>query len=184
MLERLGGKHISDNPRIALPAGCFNVAIEHHNGIVALCENGYFGTACALIRVIFEACMRGIWLNKCATEDELNQYRNDNLRKRFDEILEAVEKLEGYEEKIFGRIKKEYWNSMNSFTHTGYLQVSRRLSADSLGPNYSDEDIITAIGFSGSMCLFAALQIALLIEDSKLANEILQKIKEFESPTF
>jgi hypothetical protein len=68
---------------------------------------------------------------------------------------------------------------MNSFTHTGYFQVSRRLSADSLGPNYSDDEVIRVLTFSGSMCLLAALQIALLIGDSNLSNEILEKIKEF-----
>ncbi|KAF0143717.1 MAG: hypothetical protein FD156_2452 [Nitrospirae bacterium] len=184
VLERIGGKNISASPRIALPAGCFDVAIEHHNGIVVLCENGHFGTACALIRVIFEACVRGIWLHNCATEDELIQYRNDNLRKGFNNVLQEVEQLESFKEGVLSSIKEEYWGPMNSFAHTGYFQVSRRLSADSLGPNYADEEAIKVLTFSGSMCLLAALQIALLIGDSNLSNEILGKIKEFGTAKF
>lgn len=184
VLERIGGKNISASPRIAIPAGCFDVAIEHHNGIVVLCENGHFGTACALIRVIFEACVRGIWLHNCATEDELTQYRNDNLRKGFNNVLQEVEQLEGFNEGILGNVKSEYWGAMNSFTHTGILQVSRRLSEDSLGPNYSDEEVIKVLNFSGSMCLLAALKIALLIGDSNLTNEILEKIKGFGGAKF
>lgn len=184
VMKFLGGKKLAASRRIALSAGCFDVAIEHHNGIVMLCKNGYFGSACALIRVIFEACVRGVWLHECATEEEISQYENDTLDKKFHQILPAVEQLEGFNEGVLGSVKSEYWGAMNSFTHTGILQVSRRLSSDSLGPHYSDEDVTKVLNFSGSMCLFAALQIALLIGDSNLQNEILEKVKEFGDTKF
>jgi len=68
---------------------------------------------------------------------------------------------------------------MNSFTHTGILQVRRRLSKDSVGPQYPDGEILEVLSFSGAMCLFAAQQIALLSGDISLANEMLEKIDEF-----
>jgi len=184
VLERLGGKELAPSHRIALPAGCFDVAVEHHNGIIALCENGYFGSAFALIRVIFEACVRGVWLHNCATEEEIFQFEKDTLDKKFYQVLQEVEQLEGFNEGILGSVKSKYWGAMNSFTHTGIFQVSRRLSEGSLGSNYSDEEVIEVLGFSGVMFLFAAQQIALLSGDLSLANEMLGKMSEFAGAKF
>jgi hypothetical protein len=183
-VERLVGKELSANHRIALPAGCFDVAVEHQNAIVVLCENRHFGSAFALIRVIFEACVRGVWLHRCATEQEVTKYQNDTLDKKFYQVLQQVEKIEGFEDGILGGVKSKYWNAMNSFTHTGILQVSRRLSEDSLGPHYTDDEILEILGFSGAMCLFAAQQIALLSGDLSLANQMLEKMVEFANAKF
>lgn len=184
IVEHLTGKKLSISDRTALPAGCFDVAIEHQNGIVVLCASGHFGPAFALIRIIFEACVRGVWLHNCATEQEIAQYKNDTLDRKFSSILKAVEQSEGFNEGILGNVKRKYWKAMNSFTHTGILQVSRRLSEDSLGPNYSDEDVLVVLGFSGAMCLFAAQQIALLADDLVLAETMLRKMAEFTDAKF
>lgn len=184
VVEHLSGKKLSLSDRTALPAGCFDVAVEHQNGIVVLCASGHFGPAFALIRIIFEACVRGVWLHNCATEQEIAQYKNDTLDRKFYSILQAVEQLEGFNEGILGNVKRKYWTAMNSFTHTGILQVSRRLSDDSLGPNYSDEEVLEVLGFSGVICLFAAQQIALLAGDLVLADTMLSKMAEFADSKF
>jgi len=183
-VQRLKGKELSTDLRIFLSAGCFDVALEHQNAIVVLCEKQLFGSAFALIRVIFEACVRGVWLHQCATEQEITKYKNDTLDRKFFLILQDVEKLDGFEEGILGEVKSNYWKSMNSFTHTGILQVSRRLSEDSIGPRYSDGEILEMLSFSGAMCLFAAQQIALLSGDISLANEMLGKIDDFANAEF
>lgn len=183
-LEQVGGKSISADHRTALSAACFDVAIEHHAAIATLCQQNQYGSAFALIRVLFESCVRGVWLHKCATSSELDRYKKDSLDKRFYQVLEDVEKQEGFEEGVLSNVKLRYWDVMNSYTHTGILQTSRRLSETTVGPAYTAGEVIEALGFAGSLCMFATQQVALLFGDLPLANAVLNKMRAYASVNF
>jgi len=177
-VARLIGKESHADRRISFPARCFDVTIEHQNAIVVLCANRYFGSAFALVRILFEACVRGVWLRRCATDQELSEYNSDTLDKKFYLILEQVEEVDGFGCSVLGKVKEKHWKAMNSYTHTGSRQLNRRLAGDSLGPNYQDNEILEVLGFASTMCLFAAQQIALLSGDLSLANEMTEKTGE------
>lgn len=66
---------------------------------------------------------------------------------------------------------------MNSFTHSGFLQVVRRNKEDSLEPNYTNEEIIELVNIANALGMLSALQIALLAGKNKLANDMLEKSK-------
>lgn len=183
-VKRLIGKASRADRRISFPVRCFDVAIEHQNAIVVLCANRNFGSAFALVRILFEACVRGVWLLHCATNQELSEFNNDTLNKKFYLILEQVEKIDGFDCGILGKIKEKYWKAMNSYTHTGIRQVNQRLANVSLGPHYQDDEILEVLGFASTMCLFAAQQIALLSGDLPLANEMTEKTGELADLKF
>ena len=64
------GWHRSPCQRLA--EGCLDVALEHHRAIVLLISHALYGSAFALIRLLFEAyMMRGLWLHRCASEAAL-----------------------------------------------------------------------------------------------------------------
>lgn len=182
-VKRLIGKASHADRRISFPVRCFDVAIEHQNAIVMLCANRHFGSAFALVRILFEACVRGVWLWRCATDQELSEY---NLDKRLDFhlILAQVEKVYGFDCGVLGKVKERHWKAMNSYTHTGVRQLNQRLASDSLGPNYQDDEILEVLGFASTMCLFAAQQIALLSGDLSLANEMTEKTGELADLKF
>lgn len=58
-----------------VPAAVLGLAIEHQMAIQDLVARQHLGSAFALVRPQFEALVRGIWLDLCATEDELKEGR-------------------------------------------------------------------------------------------------------------
>ena len=47
-------------------------------------------------------------------------------------------KAEGF----YDDLKKRAWPALNSYAHTGMLQLGRRFTGQNVQPNYSDEEIV------------------------------------------
>lgn len=181
----IGGLSVPTNDRAVIVAACQDVALEHHKSIVLTTREQFHGSAFALIRLQFEAYVRGQWLRYCASDDELVTFKErDKLDKTFGELIGDVEGHEAFEEGVLSSIKRESWCAMNSFTHTGRLQVVRRLSATEIGSNYPEEEIVGTLDFADSMALLAALAILNVatgeeVDREALANQLLERMKEF-----
>ena len=142
-----------------------------------LVKERLYGAAFALLRAVFESYVRGIWLHRCATKVDLEKFAKDKSPK-FNELIKAVEKLEGHEDKVLSKIRERVWKSMNSYTHTGYLQVVRRQTETSIEPNYDDDEILEAVNVANACGCLAAISICDLTNNGVLANTILDKFKK------
>jgi hypothetical protein len=171
------GLKLASEERIRLSAGCLDMAREHQKAIVLLVAKKLYGSAFSLARLIFEAYVRGIWLQMCASETELEKYKKDELEKKFHVLISEIECCDGFNEGILSEAKAANWFSMNSFTHSGFLQVVRRNKEESIEPNYPDEEIIELVNMANALGMLAALQIALLAGKKDLANDMLEKSK-------
>ena len=177
MDQRIDGLEISSDDRTRISAGCLDISLEHQKAIVLLIANKLIGSAFSLARLLFEAYIRGLWLGRCATEQEIEKYQQDKLRKTFETLVQEIEQLEGFNEGVLSKAKAANWNSLNSYTHSGYLQIVRRNKTDTIEPNYDDEEIIDMLGFANAIGMLSALQIALMAGKEKLAMELLEKSK-------
>ena len=179
------GLSVPTNDRTVIVAACQDVALEHHKSIVLTTREQFYGSAFALIRLQFEAYVRGQWLRYCASDDELATFKErDKLDKKFGEIIGDLESHETFDEGVLSNIKVESWRAMNSFTHTGLLQVIRRISTTEIGSNYPEEEIIGTLDFADSMALLAALAIVNVTigeeaDREALAEQLLERRKEF-----
>lgn len=68
---QIDGLEIASEERIRLAAGCLDMALEHQKAIMLLVANKLYGSAFSLARLIFEAYVRGVWLQMCASETEI-----------------------------------------------------------------------------------------------------------------
>lgn len=164
--------------RTLISVGCLDQAIEHHVAICTLLKHQINGSAFALVRLVFEAFIRGVWLGNSATEAQINQYSNDKLDIKFGTLINDVQKIDGFESKLFEELKDQAWNAMNSYTHTGIMQVGRRFGKEFVYPSYKDEEIIEILKISGSFALLAFQQIAGAGNRLDLANEATRKLSE------
>jgi len=174
---QIDGLEIASEEKIRLAAGCLDMALEHQKAIVLLVANKLYGSAFSLARLIFEAYVRGVWLQMCASETEIKKFKKDELEKNFNMLINEIERCDGFNEGILSAAKATNWLSMNSFTHSGFLQVVRRNKEDSLEPNYTDEEIIELVNIANALGMLSALQIALLAGKNKLVNDMLEKSK-------
>jgi hypothetical protein len=130
-----------------------DIALEHHEAIWVLTERRLNGSAFAMVRPVFDTMYRAFWINKVATEQEIEQAIDDELGFPIDKILKEIK--QGYfsdrppeEAELFGEILqtlRDAWGAMCSFTHSGALPIRRRFTGDELKPNYSEGAIAEAL---------------------------------------
>lgn len=130
-----------------------DIALEHHEAIWLLTKSNLNGSAFAMLRLVFDAMFRAFWINKVATEQQIEQAFDDRLgfdiNKMLDEIKEGYfsdrpqEEAHQFDE-ILQRLKKA-WGPMCSYTHSGALQIHQRFTGDELKPDYSQGAIAEAL---------------------------------------
>jgi len=175
----LNGIKIKADVRSKLAAGCLDTALEHQKAIVLLVAKQLYGSAYALIRVLYESYIRGIWLHRCASDEEVNSFRHGKIKKQIGELIQEIEKIDGFEGGVLSSIKNASWGSMNSYTHSGNLQAVRRLTEHTIESNYEPKEIEEVINFVNAMSFQVAIAITILGGTQEVAAVLLSKAEEF-----
>ncbi|RFC35669.1 MAG: hypothetical protein DID92_2727744053 [Candidatus Nitrotoga sp. SPKER] len=171
------GLKIPSDDKIRAAASCFAIAQDHHQAIVRLIEYQLFASVFSLVRIEFEAYIRGEWLSQCASDKLVIAFLKGIEPPRIDCMIEQLEKLEPFNENILSQIKQKNWRSMCAFTHTGGLHVLLWNTEDGIEPNYIKEDVIKMLNFAEIIASLAALAVAGLAGNKKLAVRILKALK-------
>jgi|ERR1017187_515761 hypothetical protein len=163
--KRLLSRHVyPDSLRTVILAGCVDQMIEHHEAMLCLMRNAKFGSAFALARSIVEGMYRGLWLNFCATDAQVEQFeRKDELPLSMAELADAID--EKYSaEGFFADLKKRTWPALNSYTHTGMLQLGRRFTGHKAEPSYKDGEI-SAVTTTVTTCILLLVSKFLAVQN-------------------
>ena len=177
--SNIDGLDIPANDRMRLAAGCLDMALEHQKSIVLLTANSLFGSAAALVRLEFEAYVRGVWLLYCASEVEIEKFKKDKLNKKFWELIDAIEKLEAFNVGTLSHVKETSLKAMNSFTHSGLYQIVRRNTANEIRPNYTDEELVDALETANSFGILTAIAISDMAQNEQLAQKVFERGQKF-----
>lgn len=159
--------------------GCLDIALEHREALVLLISHQMYGSAFTLLRSIFESYVRGVWLHRCATESEIAAFKNDRLDHTFASLIQAIENIEDFSLGILSRLKQQGWKAMNSYTHSSFQHVMRRMTAETLEPNYDEGEIQEALSCANALGLLCVLQIAFLSTNKELPMSVLEKTRVF-----
>ena len=180
--SKIDGLTFVSDDRSRIVAGCFDIALEHQKAIIILLARQMYGSAFSLLRLLFEAYVRGLWLQHCANENEIEKLKNGRIDKTFGNLIKDIEKNEGYQGGVLSKAKKAGWNKTNCFTHSGFSQVVRRNTESSIEPNYDSEEIKEAMDFTNAIGLLTSLELSFLTKNEALSLEILEKTKEIKIP--
>jgi len=122
--------------------GTIDQLIEHHASMLLLIRENKVGSAFALSRSIVEGMYRGLWINLCATDDQVNHFeQDDRLPVNMSQMADAIDdkyRAEGF----FVDLRQRAWPHLCSYAHTGMLQLGRRFTDHALIPRYSDGEIV------------------------------------------
>lgn len=177
--SNIDGLDIPANDRMRLAAGCLDMALEHQKSIVLLTANSLFGSAAALVRLEFEAYVRGVWLLYCASDLEIEKFKKDKLDKNFGQLIEDIEKHGAFNVGTLSHVKNASWKAMNSFTHSGLYQIVRRSTANEIMPNYADAELIDALETANSFGILTAIAISDMARNETLAKKVFDRGKEY-----
>ena len=130
-----------DDLRTVLVIGFIAQMIEHHEATLLLIHQGKAGSAFALARSLVEGMYRALWINLAATDAEVARFeRRDDVGLTMAELARLIDTA--YEaEEFFTNLRARSWDALNSYTHTGVLQLGRRFREHNVEPAYSDGEI-------------------------------------------
>jgi hypothetical protein len=141
----LGRYEYQGTLRTYVTLGFISQLLEHHDAALLLIKHEMLGTAFSLTRGAVEGMFRALWLDNCATDQQVEEFtRTDKFPvSKAADVATAVDKgfqTNGY----FERLHKRAWNVLNSLAHTGRVQLTHRFTGSLTKPSYSDEQIIRA----------------------------------------
>ncbi len=173
----IDGSSISGGTDAVIAGALLDQAQEHCMSIVRLIESDRHGSAFALARVAFETAVRGIWILRCASPQEVGAFQSEKLSKQFGTIVSEVESFYGATGGILSHVKSSYWSPMCSYTHGGHLQATRRIGGDQVLPRYSEAEKEEVLRFSEFCYYLSAIEIWQLVGNHQMAAEWLSKFQ-------
>ena len=136
------GKHgFPDDYRTVTVIGFISTVIEHQESALLLVMHKKVGSAFALSRPIVEGTYRGLWINACATDEEVEKFnKGDKIDLTFGQIAAALDPAHNTGD-FFQDFKNRSWTALNSYTHGGMLQLGRRFTKHEVVNNYREGEI-------------------------------------------
>jgi len=166
--------------RTRAAAACFAVVQEHHQAILILTDHRIFASSFALLRVAFDAYVRGAWLSLCATEAQAEAFFRGKEPEGMNVLLKALEGTPEFSNGELTAIKVGSWKAMCAYTHTGGLQVQRWNNDDAVEPSYTLDEVMDVLQFTELLGMMSVVSFASLIDDVVLANDALTRLKAMQ----
>lgn len=157
-----------DEVNVLIAVGCYDLAIEHQAAMLLLCKSNLYGTMFATQRLLFEALLRGLWVQYCASPSDIKQFTEGHGPRKLLSMTSAIEKKLGDELLPLESYRKRLEGHLHDFTHTGFQHVARRHRPGEVRSNYSERDICVAINLAALLGLQAAARMAVVAGDDKL----------------
>jgi hypothetical protein len=177
--ERASEVTLPADERAQLAIGCFDVALEHQAAIALLHSSELYGSELALLRVLAESLVRGLWLLQCADEGQLRKFKKGKLNKKMAELIAEIEGSIGTPNGVLSAFKKNAWPALNDFTHTGFHQVSRRHSPERVEGSYAEDELAKALGVAGALGLIAGAQIVGMSDRRELVSAFVEFMSKY-----
>ena len=128
-----------------------------------LADRPLWGPAYALLKCLLDALVRGVWLARCATDDDLESFELAGLRtKSFEDLVDDVERALGHSRGALSKLGQSSWAMFSDFTRTGIDHVGRRHGPISTEPNYPVAETEQALRLATALGLLAATELASL----------------------
>ena len=141
------------------------------------------GAASALLRVLFEAHIKAEWVRICATEEQLHQFKKDNVKstinpKKDITFGEMVSQLEEAKPNLDGAIlefKKHHWKGLNSYTHAGVLQLIQF----SQGQEKKEDLLNNAIDFSSRFSIASLGSVGKILKSEEILSKYINLSEKY-----
>lgn len=149
---------INQTDRNRAVAASQGIAQDHLYAITLLMKNTLYSSSFALLRCLFEAYYRGLWLHYCATDAEVSEFLGGAEPPK--NIIARIEATPEFQSGVLSQVKRQGWKAMCAYTHTGGLHLQRWQSADAVEPSFEDAELEECLNFAELFGAMAALEVA------------------------
>ncbi|WP_415397608.1 DUF6988 family protein [Sulfurimonas sp. CS5] len=163
------------------------IAMDNHESICILVEREKYVSASSLSRPLVEASIRAMWLS-LNENNKLVTYAINQLEKGKDKfptfkIMFDMIDEHSDEDKLTLGTRKEI-KALHSYAHGGHFMISRCMTEDTIGTNFSSDEVIGMLRGATYYMLLTLLAFASKVGDKELADKINKDIKSYLSLSF
>ena len=159
MRELLLPHEYSADTKTVLVVGYVDLALEYHKAIWVLKDSKLYGAAFALVRPVFDAWMRALWINAIATAEQIEQARRDELHwPKMDKMLADIKEVyfgHAEQDAEFAAVVERFfqfltplWRVLSGYAHPGARQLARRFTGAQVKASYTEQEIKQALNLS------------------------------------
>jgi len=162
--EKLYGIEVHTNDISHLGIASFAIVHEHQKSALLLTELGLMASSMALMRPMFEAYVRGLWL-VYATQEEFNQYQagRDSL-----DLERAIRLILSRSGKSRFNDALEMWKlskkTLHGYVHNSFQALIRRSGLIEL----PTADVVSTLNFSSALATIASIEITEIMDSDAL----------------
>jgi hypothetical protein len=170
-------KSLPANNRVRAAGSCLCIAQDHHHAIIVLLDARLYASCFVLLRVAFEAYVRGEWLALCATDTQVQKFLKGWEPPKIDKLLDALAQKDAFREGRLSLIKERNWKALCGYTHTGGIHVQRWNTSDAIQANYSVAELLEVLRFADIIATLAVLGVLSLSDDVATSEKLLERFK-------
>ena len=174
-----GNMTLVSDERSRLTSALLYTSNEHFFSIVKLCSKNIPTSAFALLRPQYEAYTRGIWVQYCATDPQVESILNGkNFPRGNADILRDLDGVEGIDGNALNNLNEVVWKKGCDYTHGGGIQASWHIGRSSIGSQYNRKEINGLCQVSCSISLSNSIDLAKLCNSPNTVVKLANKYKK------
>ncbi len=149
-------------------------SLDLSDAILVLIEACLPGPAMTLARPLFESYVRGFWLLRFASDQEIAKF-NSGAGPKFTHLLKAIgNDMESGAAWIHAN-EKTNWIAFNDLTHGGSEHVRRRSTQELVEPNYPEAELESLVRFGIEIRLRVGSDFLSLMGDDITKKQLTEK---------
>ncbi len=184
--EKLCGLRIPELPnqkRLQLSMAFQHLAFEHAQAIVILVDNELVGSALALIRPMFEAIIRGVWLRYSASDEVIENFPKIKFPSPSEMAGNSPQSFSQSDSPPLSSLKERWWKTLCGYTHGGEEQICARLCETGLKESFEKDHVISALRWSEMIHCYSGLEMADAAGNNELAQLLSDRMIAIDSGT-
>lgn len=137
-----------------LAIASLGICLDHRAAILLLAKHGARSSAFAMMRPVFEACVRGCWIGFVASDQQIDLLFSGKLGMKLESMARAVSRKEPALKEIES-IASMYKQRLDDFTHGSGAQLARWYGDKEIAPRHSPGEVIDVLRFVDTIGLIA-----------------------------
>ena len=139
-----------------LAVASLNLCLDHREATLLLAAHGARSSAFAMMRPVFEACVRGCWLGFVATESQVSAMIANRLSTKLEKMVRAVGEHEPAL-KALTSIATTIKEHLDHFTHGSGSQLAHWSNNQAIAPQHTASEVIDVLRFVDTVGLIACV---------------------------
>jgi hypothetical protein len=186
IISSLNGMKVKNIDRDKFSIMLNDIVFDNQRAVFDLVKLGHLRSGAALLRVIFEAHVKAIWIYFCASDKEISAFKKDKIKSRlkpkdaieFQEMISHIETEIPHLNGTLSTFKDAHWKGLNCLTHTGTMQLSYQFKDGVMQKKFETGYAQELLDFSERFAIASLGNVGKIVEDVAIGKLYIELARE------